>query len=81
MVGGSKETYCSENFLESVRVTVVKPSGNRGYNTESELVIFRIQARLPVGGLSYIELNCWLSKTHGDPVNTLILTHAKFDVN
>lgn len=35
-------------------------------DTEYKFVIFCVQARLLVVGLGYIQLNSWLTESHGD---------------
>lgn len=52
IVGGGVETLFCENFLESMKETLVRTHSNRGYRYE--LAIFCSQKRLSVVGLGCI---------------------------
>jgi hypothetical protein len=56
LVGDSKETFCSEDFLRSMRVTLLKTPCNIEYNIESELYIFCIQTSSGRTELHSVEL-------------------------
>lgn len=52
-LGGGVKIYCSGNFLESMKVILIRARSNG--DTESQ----QSQAKLPAEGLGCIQLNCW----------------------
>ena len=58
-----------------MKVSLTKTPGNGEYR--GQLAISCCQVRHPVSGLGCIQLSCWLSGSHGDPLITQAVAETK----